>query len=77
MEAAYAASAPRTPILDAGRGVLFGPPMVAVQDEGMNTLLGTAGPPRLYLWQAHARGAVAHGVFGAVLDALPRLTGRL
>lgn len=76
MGAAYAALTPRTPVLGAGRGVLFGLLMFVVQDEGMNTLLGTAGPPGRYPWQAHARGAVAHGVFGFVLDALLRLTGR-
>ncbi len=46
--------------------------MFALQDEGLNTLLGTGGPPGRYPWQTHARGAAAHALFGSVTDLVLR-----
>lgn len=74
MGAAYAALRRR---VGAGRGVPFGLAMFLLQDEGLNTLLGTGGPPGLYPWQTHTRGAAAHALFGLVTDSLLRLLPRL
>lgn len=76
MGAAYAAMRGRVPLVGTGRGVGFGLAMFAVKDEGLNTLLGTAGKPSDYPWQDHARGFVAHGFFGFAVDAMLRLRGR-
>ncbi len=76
MGAAYAALRLRVGAVGAGRGVPFGLAMFALQDEGLNTLLGTGGPPVRYPWQTHARGAVAHALFGFVTDAVLRLLSR-
>ncbi len=76
MGAAYAALCRRAGVVGAGRGVPFGLAMFVLQDEGLNTLLGTGGPPGRYPWQTHARGAAAHALFGFVTDALLRLASR-
>ncbi|MBD0274353.1 MAG: hypothetical protein ICV73_20770 [Acetobacteraceae bacterium] len=76
MGAAYAALRQRVGAVGAGRGVPFGLAMFALQDEGLNTLLGTGGPPGRYPWQTHARGAAAHALFGFVTDAVLRLLSR-
>lgn len=39
-------------------------------DQGMNTALGLTAPPRAWPWQAHARGVVAHAVYGLALGLL-------
>jgi hypothetical protein len=70
---AYAALRDRMPALTAGRGTLFGLGLFLAQDEGMNTLTGLAAPPQDYPWQAHARGLIAHMVYGAVLEATMRV----
>lgn len=57
----------------AGRGIPFGLAMFVLQDEGLNTLLGTGGPLGRYPWQTHARGAAAHALFGFVTDSVLRL----
>ena len=73
MGAAYAALRRRLDWVGAGRGVLFGLAMFLLKDEGLNTLLGTGGPPGRYPWQAHARGAAAHATFGLAADTVLRL----
>ena len=50
--------------------------MFLLKDEGLNTLLGTGGPPWRYPWHAHARGALAHAMFGLVADTVLRLLPR-
>lgn len=70
---AYAAMRDRTPALTAGCGTLFGLGLFLVQDEGMNTVSGLGAKPREYPWQAHARGLIAHLVYGAVLEGAMRL----
>lgn len=67
---AYAALYDRVPALSAGRGSLFGLAVFLMQDEVLNSGLGLGGRPRDYPWQAHARGLVAHIVFGMVTDAI-------
>lgn len=66
----YGALRPRLPWVSAGRGSLFGVSLFLLQDEGLNTALKLGGRPRDYPWQDHARGLVAHTVFGLVTDAV-------
>ena len=76
MGAAYAALRRRLDWVGAGRGVAFGLAMFLLKDEGLNTLLGTGGPPARYPWHAHARGAAADATFGLVADTVLRLLPR-
>ncbi|EYD75707.1 hypothetical protein Rumeso_02794 [Rubellimicrobium mesophilum DSM 19309] len=69
---AYAALRDRVPAMTAGRGTLFGLGLFLMQDEGLNTLTGLGARPQDYPWQAHARGLIAHLVYGAVLEATMR-----
>jgi hypothetical protein len=70
--ALYGALRGRVDYLDAGRGGLFGLGLFLVQDEGINTAAGLSGRPQAYPWTAHARGLVAHLVYGLVTDVLCR-----
>jgi hypothetical protein len=70
--ALYGALRGRVGYLDAGRGSLFGLGLFLIQDEGINAAVGLSGRPRDYPWTAHARGLVAHLVYGLVTDALCR-----
>lgn len=65
------------PVLTAGRGSLFGAGLFLMQDEGLNALTGLSARPGEYPWQAHARGLVAHAVYGLALDAALNLADRL
>lgn len=76
MGALYSAFRLRTPFVGSGHGLVYGLAMFALQDEGLNAMMGTGGRPRDYPWQAHARGAVAHGAFGVATDTLLRLFRR-
>lgn len=67
--AAYAVLRHRVPTLAAGGGLLYGLGLGLVEDEGINPLIGTSGPPGDYPWQAHVRGLVSHLVLGAVTHA--------
>ncbi|WP_421682889.1 DUF1440 domain-containing protein [Stutzerimonas urumqiensis] len=67
----------RVPGLSAGRGGLFGLGLFLLQDELFNTITGLSGKPRQYPWQAHARGAGAHLVYGLTTDAALRLFKRM
>lgn len=68
----YSAFQSRYPMITKGRGALFGTGVFLLHDEGMNPLMGWSAKPTAYPWQAHARGLVAHLVFGLVTDALVR-----
>lgn len=70
---AYAAMRDRTPALAAGGGTLFGLGLFLVHDEGLNTITGTGAKPQEYPWQAHARGLIAHLVYGLVLEGTMRM----
>lgn len=70
---AYAAMRDRTPALAAGGGTLFGLGLFLVHDEGLNTITGTGAKPQDYPWQAHARGLIAHLVYGLVLEGTMRM----
>jgi hypothetical protein len=67
----------RVPAITAGRGSLFGLGFFLVEDEGLNALTGLSAPQGAYPWQAHARGLVAHVVYGLVLDAALNMADRL
>ena len=66
----YGATRDRVDYVGAGRGLGFGLALFVVEDEIANPLLGTAAPPGRYPWTAHARGLVAHLVYGVVTDAV-------
>ncbi|QIB50304.1 DUF1440 domain-containing protein [Pseudomonas sp. OIL-1] len=66
--AVYGALYDSVPALSAGKGTLFGLGMFLMHDEGLNALSGLSGKPQAYPWQAHARGFLAHLVYGVVLD---------
>lgn len=69
----YGALHESLPGLSAGRGTLFGLGLFLMQDEGLNAVTGLSGKPQQYPWQAHARGLVAHVVYGVVMDSVVRL----
>lgn len=70
--ALYGALRGRVDYIDAGRGLLYGFGLFVLEDEIANPLMGTAAPPQKYPWQAHARGLVAHLVYGLVTDLVLR-----
>jgi hypothetical protein len=63
----------RAPALGVGRGALFGLGLFLLQDELVNAATGLSARPRQYPWQAHARGLIAHIVYGVVTDPLLRV----
>lgn len=75
MGALYSVLRARIGVASVGAGVPFGLAMFLAQDEGLNTMMGTAGKPKDYPWQDHARGAVSHGFFGFVTELLLRVLG--
>lgn len=74
--AGYALMRKKMPGQGLSRGMLFGFGLFMSQDEALNSLTGLGAKPGAYPWQAHARGLVAHLVYGAttelVLNALER-----
>jgi hypothetical protein len=77
---AYAIARQRWPAVSRANGLPFGIGFFLLIDEAMNTAFGFTPPPRAFPWQAHARGAAGHVVFGLVthtaLAALDRLIPR-
>ncbi|MFC1459511.1 hypothetical protein ACETIH_23000 [Microvirga arabica] len=71
--ALYGALQGRVPALGVGRGALFGLGLFLMQDELVNAATGLSARPRQYPWQAHARGLIAHIVYGIVTDTLLRV----
>lgn len=65
----YALLRDRLPGPSLVRGALFGASLWAIQDEGLNAISGLGGKPNEYPWQAHARGLIAHAVFGMTTEA--------
>ncbi|WP_409518535.1 DUF1440 domain-containing protein [Methylobacterium sp. R2-1] len=70
--AIYGALRGRVPYVDAGAGLVYGLGMFILEDEIANPLLGTTAPPQRYPWQAHARGLVAHLVYGVFTELVLR-----
>jgi hypothetical protein len=66
--ALYAALRDRVPAIGAGRGLVFGALLWAVNDELINTGLGLAGPPMAYPLLTHIRGLIGHVVLGVGTD---------
>ncbi len=66
--ALYGALRGRVRRVGAGRGLLFGFGLFVVEDELANPLLGIAAPPGRHPWQAHARGLIAHLIYGVATD---------
>jgi len=62
-----------SPAFARGRGGIYGLAMWVLQDEALNTVMGTAANPLAYPWQDHARGAASHTVFGVVADLISRI----
>jgi uncharacterized membrane protein YagU involved in acid resistance len=75
--ALYGALRHTAPALAAGRGSLFGLGLFLLQDEGLNAVAGLSAKPSEYPWQAHARGFVAHLIYGLVLDSVLRTADSL
>jgi len=44
-----------------------------MQDEVLNTVTGLGARPQRYPWQAHARGLVAHIVYGVATELVLNL----
>lgn len=51
-------------------GLAVATAMEVLVDEGMNTVLRLTAPPQEWPWQAHARGVLAHAVYGVSLGVL-------
>ena len=66
--AAYAVLRRRVPFVAAGRGLLYGVTLWAVNDEYLNTALGLAGPFDAYPLETHWRGLIGHAVLGVATD---------
>lgn len=71
--ALYGALQDRAPVLGVGRGALYGLGLFLLQDELANAATGLSARPGQYPWQTHARGLVAHIVYGVVTDSVLRL----
>jgi hypothetical protein len=64
----YALLRHRLPLLGAGRGLVYGLLLFAVNDELLNTALGLSGPPEAYPASSHLRGLVGHLALGITTD---------
>lgn len=71
----YALARRRLPLIGAGRGVVYGLLLWAVNDEWLNTTLGLAGPYGAYPIEAHWRGLVGHVALGVTTDTTLDLLG--
>ncbi len=73
--ALYAALRPHVPLIGAGRGLLYGFLLWAVNDEFLNIELGLAAPFGAYPTETHWRGLVGHAVLGMATDSGVDLLG--
>ena len=73
---AYALFRDRLPGTGMARGALYGLGLFLAQDEGLNTITGLGADPRRYPWQAHARGLVAHTIYGIATELALNLAGK-
>lgn len=64
----YALLRDKLPMSGVTRGALYGAGLFLTQDEVFNTVTGLGAKPRDYPWQAHARGIVAHTIYGVVTE---------
>ncbi|MEW6499499.1 MAG: DUF1440 domain-containing protein [Cyanobacteriota bacterium] len=63
--------------LDIGRGALFGLGLGILQDQLVNSMIGTSGAPTEYPPEAHIRGLVGHVVYGLVMDMALEMLDRV
>lgn len=74
--AGYALMREKMPGRGVSRGAMYGLGLFLAQDEALNSITGLSAMPGAYPWQAHARGLVAHLVYGVtaefVLNGLER-----
>lgn len=63
------------PGLAAGRGLLFGGPLWAVNDEYLKARLDLSGPPSAYPLRTHLHGLIGQLVLGFGTDFGIRLLG--
>lgn len=73
----YALFRDRLPVSGVARRALYGTGLFLMQDEALNTVTGLGAKPGAYPWQAHARGLVAHTVYGVVTELALNLVGRI
>ncbi len=73
----YALLRNKLPVSGVARGALFGATLFLTQDEVLNTVTGLGAKPQDYPWQAHARGIVAHTVYGIVTELTLNFVDRL
>jgi len=66
--AMYALNRDKVPVSGATRGLLYGLGLFVLQDEALNAATGLSAKPQRYPWQAHARGLVAHLVYGLATE---------
>lgn len=64
----YALVRDKLPVQGVARGALYGAGLFLMQDEVLNTVTGLGAKPQRYPWQAHARGIVAHIVYGVATE---------
>ena len=64
----YALLRDRLPAGGVARGALYGAALFVMQDEALNTATSLGAQPRDYPRQAHARGIVAHIVYGIATE---------
>jgi hypothetical protein len=74
---AYAVLRDRLPGRGVARGALFGIGLFLAQDELLNTVTGLGARPDRYPWQAHARGLIAHTIYGIATELVPDAFERL
>lgn len=74
--AAYSLLRDRLPGRGPFRGAAFGLGLFLAQDEVLNTITGLGASPRRYPWQAHARGLVAHLIYGMVTETVLNAAGK-
>jgi len=75
--ALYGSLRNRLPLLGAGRGVVYGVILWAVNDEYLNARLGLAGDFGAYPFQTHWRGLVGHIALGVATDTAVDVLGGL
>jgi uncharacterized membrane protein YagU involved in acid resistance len=64
----YALLRDKLPGTGVARGALFGAGLWLMQDEVMNSVTGLGAKPQDYPWQDHARGIIAHTVYGVATE---------
>lgn len=64
----YALLREHLPVGGAARGAIYGAGLFLVQDELLNAVTGLGAKPQDYPWQDHARGLLAHTLYGVVVE---------